>query len=254
MPKNKIFIIIFFLLIIPGFCWAETGLDNIKIDFLKGNYRRVIFEAQASRFDITGANELNYILALSYLKEERLEQARDCFKRLLGGLPNKFKQRSQLGLADTYLIEGRFQEAEEIYNKLATGEPNGSQKAAILYRLSQLEAKKGNNQQANNYLSQLRKEFPLSPELRLNKVLVFVDKPQASTIETEGYSVQVGFFSSRANAGILKDKLLAEDFPAYIENSGGAYRVKVGRLKTLKEALELEGRLSKEGFQTKIYP
>ncbi|MDD5108657.1 MAG: SPOR domain-containing protein [Candidatus Omnitrophica bacterium] len=62
------------------------------------------------------------------------------------------------------------------------------------------------------------------------------------------------FFSNSTNADILKDKLLATDFPAYIENSGGAYRVKVGRLKSLKEAQDLEDRLSKEGYQTKIYP
>jgi cell division septation protein DedD len=66
--------------------------------------------------------------------------------------------------------------------------------------------------------------------------------------------VQVGFFSNQANASKLVDKLLAKDFPAYIENSAGGYRVRVGKFTTQKEALDLEGKLSKEGYQTKVCP
>ncbi|MDD5108656.1 MAG: tetratricopeptide repeat protein [Candidatus Omnitrophica bacterium] len=195
MLKDKFFIIIFPLFIIPVVCWA-ANMDSIKVDFLEGNYLRVIFEAQAQvdHLNIVGADELNYILGLSYLKELKLEQAQDCFKRISGGLSGKFKQQAELGLADTYLIGGRFQEAEVIYNKLISDAPDSSQKAAILYRLSQLEFKKGNNQQSNDYLSKLRREFPLSPELRLNRGLVFRDKPAASIADTGEYSVQVGFF------------------------------------------------------------
>ncbi|MDO8489332.1 MAG: SPOR domain-containing protein [Candidatus Omnitrophota bacterium] len=256
MQKSKFCVIISLsFLIIPSACWA-VDMDNIKVDFLEGNYRRVIFEceAQSSQVDNPGSDELNYILGLSYLKEAKLEQAQDCFKRILEGSLDKFKQQAQLGLTDTYLLGGRFQDAEDIYNKLITTGSNTSQKAAILYRLSQLELKKGNNQQANDYLSKLRREFPLSPELRLNKNLVLMDKPEATIIGAGEYSVQVGFFSNSSNANLLRDKLLAKGFLAYIENSSSSYRVKVGRLQTLKEALDLEGRLSKEGFQTKIYP
>jgi tetratricopeptide (TPR) repeat protein len=152
------------------------------------------------------------------------------------------------------LLGGRFQEAEDIYNKLINDEKNSSQRPAILYRLSQLEFKRGNNQQANDYLSKLRRDFPLSPELKLNRELILIDTQEAPKKDTGEYSVQVGFFSSSSNANNLKDKLSAGGFPAYIENSGSAYRVKVGRLKSLKDAQDLESRLSKEGFQTKIYP
>ena len=263
MLKNKITLIFLVFSILPAVCWAG-GIDNLKTDFLQGNYRRVIFEGQAqvSNVNPKDADELNYILGLSYLKEEKLESARDCFKRSLNGSSGKFKQLAQMGMADTYLLGGQFQEAEGIYNKLINDEANSSQKAAILYRLSQLEFKRGNNQRGNDYLSKLKRDFPLSPELRLNRELVLIDKPQTpihetikTTIKDTGeYSVQVGFFSNSVNANNLRDKLVAAGFPAYIQNSGSAYRVKVGRLRTLKEAQDLESSLSKSGYQTKIYP
>ncbi len=267
MQKTKIYLMFFILSVLPITCSFNAGqmnyglpaclaadLEDLKVDFLQGNYRRVIFEgqAQADRINIGSINELNYILGLSYLKEGKLDLAQGSFRRILNNQESKFKAEATLGLADTFLVGGRFQEAEEIYNKLI-GQPNSAYKAAVLYRLSQLELKKGNNQQGNDYLSKLRRDFPLSPELRLSKGIEVINRSFDSPIkETGEYSVQVGFFSSHSNAGKLKDQLSAKDFPAYIENSAGGYRVRVGKFKTQKEALDSESKLSKEGFQTKV--
>lgn len=256
MKRNSLFFALLIFFIIPAAAWA-ADLDNLKADFLQGNYRRVISEAQAqlSRTNISGAEELNYILGLSYLKEGKLEQAQSCFKRILNTSSGKFKAPANLGLADTYLMASRFQEALDIYDKLITDDSNSSQKAAVLYRLSQLEFKKGNIQQGNEYLSKLRRDFPLSPELRLEKGLSLLTPPVPSVTNTGAeYSVQVGFFTNSRNADILKNKLLSENYPAYLEDSGAGYRVRVGKFKNQQEALELESKLSKEGFQTKICP
>lgn len=254
MQKSKFFIIVFLFFIVPVFSWA-ADLDSKKVDFLQGNYRRVIFESQSqSGLPNSGrSDELNYILGLSYLKEAKLEQAQECFKFILAGASHKFKEQAELGLADTYLMGGRFQEAENIYNKLAADEST-NMKAAILYRLSQLEFRRGNNQRGNDYLFKLKKDFPLSPELRLTRGLALINKPVLTAADTGEYSVQVGFFTSISNATNLKDKLLAKNYPAYLEDTGSGYRVKVGRLKTSNEALVLENKLSREGFQTKIRP
>jgi len=231
-------------------------LDSLKSDFLQGNYRRVIFEGQGQvdRADAAGAEELNYLLGLSYLKEDKLEQAQDCFKRILAGSSNKFKAQANLGLADTYLMAGKFQEAQDIYTKLINDDPNSSQKAGIFYRLSQLEFKKGNTQEGNDYLTRIKKDFPLSPELRLEKGLPLITPPVSSEKDAGEYSVQVGFFADSSNANNLKNKLLAKNYPAYLEDSGAGFRVRVGRFKSQKEALDLESKLSKEGFQTKLCP
>jgi len=255
MKKNDLFFVFLIFFIIPAIARA-ADLDELKVDFLRGNYRRVIFETQAQvdRTDTAGAEELNYILGLSYLKEGKLEQAQDCFKRILGASSNKFKALASLGLADAYLTAGRFGEAQDIYAKLITDDSNSSQKAAILYRLSQLEFKKGNIQQGNDYLFKLRRDFPLSPELRLDKGLSLITPLVSPVKDTGEYSVQVGFFTNSSNANNLKNKLLAGNYPAYLEDSGAGYRVRVGRFKSQKEASDLEGKLSKEGFQTKICP
>ncbi|MFA6358067.1 MAG: SPOR domain-containing protein [Candidatus Omnitrophota bacterium] len=253
MKISKIYFIILSL-IFPAICWA-ADLDTLKADFLQRNYRRVIFEgqAQSNRLNIGAPDELNYILGLSYLKENKLEQARVCFSRILNGPSGKFKPQASLGLADTYLLEGKFSEAKDIYTKLIVDDSNSKQKAAVLYRLSQAEFKQGNNQQGNDYWFKLKKDFPLSPELKLSKGFEIIRKNlDISVNETDGYSVQIGFFSNRINANKLKDRLLVKGFSAYIDSSVGGYRVKIGKFKTQNEAQDLEAKLSSRGYQTKV--
>jgi len=248
--------------VLPVFCWA-LDLDTLKTDFLEGNYRRVIFEGQAqiNRMHLGNTDELNYILGLSYLKESKLDMAQGCFRRILNNSNSKLKEEAGLGLGDTYLVSGQFQQAEDVYNKLIVDDSNSSQKPAVWYRLSQLESKRGNHQKANDYLFKLKRDFPLSAELKVTKDISSVNPPvevgqclvNPSVVSGE-YSVQVGFFSSSDNARKFKDELLNKNYPAYVENLGQGYRVKVGRFKSQKEALDLENKLSQEGFATKICP
>lgn len=246
---NYIFAVIF---IFPVICSA-ANLDTLKADFLRGNYRRVILEAeaQAGRFNIQGVDELNYLIGLSYLKVDKLEEAQDCFRRILNNPIGKFKEQAALASADVYLIKGRFQDAEEIYNKLLEDNPDTSLKAGILYRLSQTGYRKGNKGQRNEYLLKLTREFPLALELKSSKGI-----PLGETLLNEAgdFSVQVGFFVKNLNAVNFKDKLLNMGYPAYVEGSSEGYRVKVGRFRTQTEALDTEKKLSREGFSTKLCP
>ncbi|MDP2927623.1 MAG: SPOR domain-containing protein [Candidatus Omnitrophota bacterium] len=252
MQKIKLILVFCFFLILPNFCWA-LDMDTLKTDFLQGNYRRVIFEGQAQvdRMHLGDTDELNYILGLSYLKESKLELAGDCFRRILNNTGSKFKEEASLGLGDTYLVAGQFQQAEDIYNKLIADDSNSSQKPAVWYRLSQLESKRGDHQKGNDYLFKLKRDFPLSPELRLTKGIMSINIPANDSGE---YSIQVGFFTNSVNANNLKSTLLSKNYPAYIESFGTGYRVKVGRFKLQKEALDLEGKLSQDGFATKVCP
>ena len=88
MPRKIIhFFIILAFLFFPVFCWSAE-LDALKADFLRGNYRKVIFEAQgrADRINFRSSDEPNYILGLSYLKESNLAKAEESFKRILNVL------------------------------------------------------------------------------------------------------------------------------------------------------------------------
>ena len=262
MQKIKFILVFWFLLILPSFCWA-LDLDTLKIDFLQGNYRRVIFEGQAQlgRMHLGNLDELNYILGLSYLKESKLDLAGDCFRRILNNPDSKFKKEASLALADTYLVSGQFSQAQDSYNKLIVDDFNSNQRSAILYRLSQLESKRGNQQKGNDYLFKLKSDFPLSPETRVTKGISLVSFPLGAgeclinpSAGTGEYFVQVGFFSNRDNARKLNDELLNKNYPAYTENLDGGYRVKVGKLKLQKDAQELEQKLSRDGFATKVCP
>ena len=71
-------------------------------------------------------------------------------------------------------------------------------------------------------------------------------------IKENGYSVQVGAFRNRMYAERLMNELLEQDFPAYLEESGEYFRVRVGSFDTLNDAASMEQRLKREGYQTVI--
>jgi len=250
MRKLKFYFIILVIFVFPVLSRADN-LDSLKVDFLQGNYRRVILEGQAqiAGFNIHGTDELNYLLGLSYLKEGKLDPAQECFQRLLSHSGSKFKEQAFLSSADVYLIKGKFQEAEDIYNKLLADNPNISLKAGILYRLSQSGYRKGNRDEFNEYLLKLKKDFPLNLELRS---INGIPRSEPPLKEIGEFSIQVGFFVKNLNANNFKDKLLAMGYSAYVDGSSEGYRVKVGKFKTQMEALDTENKLSREGFSTKL--
>ena len=66
------------------------------------------------------------------------------------------------------------------------------------------------------------------------------------------YAVQTGAFRNRNYAMNLLNELLEEEYPAYLEEGNGLYRVLVGSYETLDEAAAMERRLKQDGFQTVI--
>jgi len=254
MKKFKVYLLFLSFFSLPLICNA-ADLQSLKVDFLQGNYRRVIFEGQlqAEGQEIRDLEELNYILGLSYLKETKTDLARACFNKVLKNKKSKFFSQASLGLGDSFLIAGSFREAEEVYNQLIIEQPNTPYKGQILYRLVQIEFKKGNYQKGNEYLAKIKKDFPLSPELRPNKGIEVMRKGADKPVkETNEYALQAGFFSSYSNADKFKDLLVSKGFPAYVENSQGGFRVKIGKFKTEEETLAWEGKLAREGYQSKL--
>lgn len=255
MRKEKLIIpsVIAVFLLLPSLAWA-ANLDALKADFLQGNYRRVILEAsaQSGYFNIQSGDELNYILGLSYLKEEKIEQSRDCLRRVMNNPISKFRESAALSYADTYLLNGQYQDAEELYRKLLDANPATKLKAAVLYRISQSGYRKGSRAQFDEYLSKLKRDFPLNLET------LSAGLPRTGTsvivVPAGDFSVQVGFFTKEMNAANFKNKLAARGYPAFVDDSKEGYRVKVGKFKTQPEALSMEKRLSEEGFPTKLCP
>lgn len=64
------------------------------------------------------------------------------------------------------------------------------------------------------------------------------------------YRIQAGAFRNRTYAERLKNELLEQDFPAYIIDSDGFFRVQVGSFGSLEEAVAMEKRLKRAGYAT----
>ncbi|MDO4672966.1 MAG: N-acetylmuramoyl-L-alanine amidase [Porphyromonadaceae bacterium] len=75
---------------------------------------------------------------------------------------------------------------------------------------------------------------------------------QSQTEERMQYRVQVGSFRNRNYADQLFNELIAQDYPAFIEEGNGFYRVQVGDYPILQEAVDMERRLKMAGYATII--
>ena len=231
------------------------NLDKIKANFLNGDYKSAIIEGEkmlAAENDETGLDELYYILGLSYLKDGNYLRASDIFEIILGEFKDsEFKEEAKLGLGDTYFVRGDFELAESYYRELINNDSGGKLKPQVYYRFSQTGFKKGDMQQGKEYLEKLKTEFPQSPEARIND--------ETCALDSGGYyTVQVGSFFKKGNAESLTKKLTEAGHPAYMEEVSLqdklSYRVKVGKLNTRQEALDLEGKLTRQGYPTKVCP
>ena len=231
------------------------NIDKVKVYFLNGDYKSAISEGERvlTKYTVHSPNldELYYILGLSYLKDGNYLRASDIFEIIIKEFQDSaFADDAKLSLGDTYFLKGDYDKARRCYNDLINSNPRTKLKAPLYYRFSQIGLKKGDTQAAKEYLDKLKKDFPSSPEIKLNKDL--------SALSDIYYTVQVGSFVNYANARNLRDKLISKGYDAYLQeaetNGTKIYRVKVGRLSSRLEAVELKNKLSSEGYPTKIFP
>lgn len=227
----------------------------MKVDFLSADYKAAISTGEnilaGSAASAAGLDELYYLLGLSYLKDGNYLRASDIFEIIIKELKGaSFKEEAMLGLGDSYFLQGNFNKAEGYYGQLAKNGADSRLKAQAYCRLSQVGFKEGDNAKAKDYLDKVRQYYPLNLEIRTDRDIY--------TSANIFYSVQVGSFSNGDNARKLVRKLSDEGYLAYLEEaiSEGKtiFRVRAGKLNTRQEAEALEGKLSQEGYPTKIFP
>ena len=237
---------------------SSLNLDKLKVYFLEGDYKQSITEGEkllAEEQNSANSDELYYILGLSYLKDGNYLRASDIFEIVLNEFKNsRFREEAELGLGDTYFLRGDITKAQGSYLDLIKENPNTKFKPQLYYRLSQIGFKNGFAEQGKQYLELLKKEYPSNIESALNKDLYALADSGSELF----YTVQVGFFSNITNAENLKQRLIQNNYQVYLEEASSAdkrsYRVRVGKLRTRQEAIELENKLIQEGFPTKIFP
>lgn len=196
-------------------------------------------------------DELYYLLGISYLKEGNYLRASDIFEIIIGEFRNSsFNEEAEIGLGDAYFLMGEYDKAEGFYKSFIRRRQRSKFRPQAFYKTGLCAAKLGNIQEAKEYMDKLNQEYPSNIEIALEKCL--------SAGSGFYYTVQVGAFSNSENAKNLLEELTRKGYPAYIEEveAGGrvSWRVRVGRPRLRSEIIELENKLSREGYPTKIYP
>lgn len=256
-------ILLIVCILLFGYCPLSyaLNLDKVKINFLGANYPAAIKEGEKllaqGNTGSENMDELYYLLGLSYLESGNYLRASDIFEIILKEFKfSLFKDEARIGLGDSYFKKGDLDRARAQYLLVSDLGKGGKFQAAVYYRLSQLEFKKGNTSEGKDYADKLKSGFSSSLEARINQELCPVINTN-SGVEVY-YTVQVGSFSRSANADSLVRKLVNKGYPAYSElNSSGSkplYRVRIGKFARRLDAVTLEKKLSQEGYPTKVYP
>jgi TolA-binding protein len=244
-------------------------LDYPKECLLKGNYKEALQASEKLLQEPAAAKlkgDIAYLVGLSLLKLDRFLEARRYFNDVLlvKNASDEIRRNALLGIADSYVTEESYDKAAEAYKKILLDYPDSPISCVVYFKLGETMMKLGNDAEAKYYLDKVRTEFPFSFEARLADVppAPKIENIKTSVCETDtgghDYYVQVGFFSEKNNADKLCEKLVRQGFDAYVSMSRddykARYRVKVGRLGSSQEALQLEKKLKRAGYSTKVCP
>lgn len=294
-PLKTVLISVFFLPVFLTTAYA-LNLDNLRNYFLNGEYKICVTEGEkilAQAASSKDLEELYYILGLCYLKEGNYLRASDIFEITIQEFRNgKFKEEAKLGLGDTYFARRDYGKAESVYQEILKNNSHSKLKPALYYRLSQLGKRTANSGKEQEYFLKLKSEFPASPEalagkeffpetakaLEILSVPKMVNPPEVpevlslpaspvipkssnpveEVIISGAYSIQVGAFSSLANAKSLTLKLKAQGYSSYASESSvdnkKIYKARIGGFSSMQEAQSAAKKLRSQGYTVKIIP
>ncbi len=240
----KTFIIVILLcgFSLKGYC---LSLSDAQQDYLYGNYEEAIQKAQSLRQD----DEALYFLGLVYIKIADYPQAQDYLNKLIKRCPSsRLHGPAMVKLADTYFLQADYPPAKELYLETIKRYPDLDNVPTVYLRLAQIASRQGDWDKKDEYLKVLKTKHPQSAEMQFVSVL-------------EGYgdffTIQVGAFSEKKNALVLKDEL-DKDFSAYmVEETNGnytIYKVRVGKFKDRYDVEKIAKQLLDKGYPARIYP
>ena len=243
------------------FAWSSPVRSSVSVkekfaqvarSFLEGEYSKALRFSWQLRQEFPSspyAKKAKYLSALSYLKTEHLNQAKQIFRDLReergGG-----KERYYLGEANLYYLTEDWERCISTLEQMLSKFPSSSLKAAAYFRLGRCKQKKGVWEGAKYYFTKLLQQFPSSLEAK-----------EAEKILEKGefyFTLQIGAFKKKENAQKMKYYLKEKGYPAYIsifEKDGRElYRLRVGKFNLRKEAEAVRRRLEAEGYKVEIYP
>ena len=147
-------------------------------------------------------------------------------------------------------MQGQYDQALQEATSVIAKRPDSEMMSLFYLKAARANLKLARWAKAREFLQKIMQEYPESFESRVARQLLD---------EKQYFTVQVGSFVEKARAEKLVQELIERKQYAYIieiksPDGKTMYRVRVGQLTALKDARELESKLSGLGYPTLIYP
>ena len=227
---------------------AQTYLELGKIYLLKGDT-----SAAAREFAVINAKFKNspllgealYFSALSNLANGAFHNSRLLFKETLS-INEKFRVKSQIGIADTYFLSGDYRKSLSHYEDLLLLEMSDEHKAKVMHNQALSYTALGDNLNAISLFQNIMEQYPASLEvLGASEQLLSLKGSEEEEIENEGTYLQVGVYSTLASATAYEDGLKNMGLKSCILE-GEVFKVLLGPFSDDIEAQIYAGKLKTE--------
>lgn len=234
--------------------FAAPTLPDLQSAVILGDYKKAHDIAQAlssQSLNKRDAAEVQYYLALSLLRLGEYAKAHDIFRKIVSDRPSgDIYERASAGLIDALYMQGQYEKALKEATAIMAGRRDSEMMGLFYLKAARANLKLARWAKARELLQRVIQEYPESFEARIARQLLE---------EKQYFTVQVGSFADKVRAERLIQELMQRSQYAYIVETKGddgkiMYRVRVGQLTALKDARELESKLSGLGYPTLIYP
>ncbi len=250
----KIFLCLFLFLLPLTAQAAPDPLAEMQVAFIREDFttaRRLAGELVAKKLSRAQLQEAHYFLGLSDLRLGNFAQAQETFNKLISErLPIDLYDRTAVGFIDALYLQGSYDRALKESMSLLKKRKNSEILGLFYLKAARANLKLARWKRARELLQTIIDDFPHSLEAETAAQLLE---------EKQFFTVQVGSFIERH----LADKLLRElqdrnEYAYIVEIKSGEgkmyYRVRVGQMAAIRDARELEQKLSSMGYSTLIYP
>ncbi|MBF0619559.1 MAG: SPOR domain-containing protein [Candidatus Omnitrophica bacterium] len=231
-----------------------ASLGDLQAAVLQEDYDKVASlakELAAQKLPKADMQQVVYYMGLSQLRLGDYAKGQETFKKLIIEKPEgDLLDKASVGLIDALSMQGYYEQALREANTLLSKRPDSEMRSLFYLKAARANLKLARWSKAKDLLTKILVEYPESFEAGIAKQLLE---------EKQYYTVQVGAFIEKARAERLVQELIVRKEYAYLVETKMAdgrtfYRVRVGQLSSLKDAQELEGKLSGLGYPTLIYP
>jgi len=252
MLRKLIVSLALFAVTLEPCAFAADDLVNLQAAFLRGEYEHVVEDARVLRNKFSShEDELLYLEGVSALKLRRLDQARAQLTTLISQHPQSpWFAQAWAALGESWVVSGDNERALEILEGLLKDARSAEIKAQVRLSIAKVQRRMGKWSESKWALESVVEQVPDSPQAGEAKTIL-----RGSDFH---FSVQVGAFTSPGNAKRLKVELARRGYRAEVTRAATQgrtfHRVRVGRFESRAQARNMEGRLKREGFPTRIIP